>query len=544
MGPGARRRRSARPRHLHPDEEVAEHPVEDPDRIGAQRDDELVRVAGPRTAKQPSSNVASGDRRVVGPYCPLPSARQRRRLLEAVTDERPQARPLDRLWLGVREAAIGERCQGKEDLLLVGAAPLHCCRPPVRLRATGTRVGEPHALPPARGAYPSPARREATVLAMPAAHLAACSGVTVHGPDIGVVQLDRPACLPRQRGRLRFADRGTGLARRPHRGVGGDRPHAAGDDRALEQRVRELEAQLAKFSRNSSRPPSSDPPGAPPPAPPKRTGRKRGGQPGHDKQSRSLVPPEQVTRTEVLKPDACRRCGGALEGDDPDPYRHQVIDVPKVAATVEEYQLHALDCPRCCISTRATLPPGVPSGNFGPRLQAIVAVCSGAYRMSKRGIEELVEDFFGVPISLGSVANLEQATSKAVEVPVEEVARAIREEPIVHADETGWFEGSKRAWLWAAITAHLALFLVRTSRGAKVAKELLGAAFAGILVSDRWSAYSLGGRGASAALLGASASPVPRLSGPRSRGERDRSSRWNCSPRRCSTRGTVCATAR
>jgi transposase len=110
--------------------------------------------------------------------------------------------------------------------------------------------------------------------------------------------------------------------------------------------------------------------------------------------------------------------------------------------------------------------------------------------MSKRGIEELVEDFFGVPISLGSVANLEQATSKAVKVPVEEVARAIREAPVVHADETGWFEGSKRAWLWAAITAHLALFLVRASRGAKVAKELLGAAFAGILISDRWSAYA------------------------------------------------------
>jgi transposase len=259
---------------------------------------------------------------------------------------------------------------------------------------------------------------------------------------------------------------------------------------ALELRVRELEAQLARFSRNSSRPPSSDPPGAPPPAPPKYTGRKRGGQPGHEKQSRTLVPPEQVTRTEVIKPDTCRRCGGALQGDDPSPYRHQVIDVPKVAATVEEYQLHALDCPRCCISTRATLPPGVPFGNFGPRLQAMVAVCSGAYRMSKRGIEELVEDFFGVPISLGSVANLEQATSRAVQVPVEEVAGAIRQEPIVHADETGWFEGSKRAWLWVAITAHLALFLIRSSRGAKVAKELLGAAFGGILISDRWSAYA------------------------------------------------------
>jgi transposase len=259
---------------------------------------------------------------------------------------------------------------------------------------------------------------------------------------------------------------------------------------ALEARIRELEARLGKSSGNSSRPPSSDPPVTPPPALPKRTGRKRGGQPGHAKPSRPLVPPERITRTIVVKPEECRRCGNALEGDDPDPYRHQVTEVPKVLATVEEYQLHTLACRRCRISTRATLPPGVPAGQFGPRLQAMVSVCSGAYRISKRGIEELVEDFFDVPIALGSVANLEQATSEAVAAPVAEVARVIRQQPVVHADETGWFEGSKRAWLWAAVTAQLALFLVRMSRGAKVAQELLGATFAGILISDRWSAYT------------------------------------------------------
>jgi len=258
----------------------------------------------------------------------------------------------------------------------------------------------------------------------------------------------------------------------------------------LETRLRELEALLARFSGNSSKPPSSDPPGAPPPARPRRTGRKRGGQPGHERHCRQWVAPERVTRTIVVKPEACRRCGGALAGDDPEPRRHQVAEVPKTVATVEEYQLHALGCPKCGIYTCATLPPGVPVGNFGPRLQAIVSVCSGAYRMSKRGIEELVEDFFGVPISLGSIANLEQATSEAIQAPVEEVARAIRKEPVVHADETGWYEGSQRAWLWAAISAHLALFLIRAKRSSRVAKELLGAAFAGILVSDRWKAYA------------------------------------------------------
>jgi transposase len=258
----------------------------------------------------------------------------------------------------------------------------------------------------------------------------------------------------------------------------------------LEARIRHLEALLARFSGNSSKPPSSDPPGSPPPAPPKRTGRKRGGQPGHEKHIRQLLPPERVTRTIVLKPEACRRCGDALTGEDPDPWRHQVAEIPKSIATVDEYQLHALGCPKCGISTRATLPPGVPVGNFGPRLQAMVSLCSGEYRMSKRAIEELVEDFFEVPISLGSIANLEQATSEALEAPVAEVAEAIREQPVVHADETGWYERSKRAWLWIAVAAQMALFLVRNNRSARVAKELLGAAFAGILVSDRWSAYT------------------------------------------------------
>jgi transposase len=132
----------------------------------------------------------------------------------------------------------------------------------------------------------------------------------------------------------------------------------------------------------------------------------------------------------------------------------------------------------------------VPTGQFGPRLQAIVAVCSGDYRLSKREIELLVRDFFGVPIALGSIANLEQAASEAIAAPVEEVKQVFRKQPIVHVDETGWYERSQRAWLWGAVASSLAIFLVRKTRGSKVAKELLGATFAGILITDRWSAYS------------------------------------------------------
>jgi transposase len=255
------------------------------------------------------------------------------------------------------------------------------------------------------------------------------------------------------------------------------------------RQIAELTALLKKRSSNSDKPPSSDPPGAPPSKPRARSGRKRGGQPGHDKHERALVPLEQVDSVQALKPDYCRACSHPLVGADAEPHRHQVIEIPRIAPVVSEYQLHTLDCQWCGIRTRALLPDGVPTRNFGPRLQAMVSVASGSYRMSKRTIEEMLEDFFGVEISLGSIANLEQATSDALVEPVAEVAQEIKQSPVVHADETGWYQRSKRAWLWVVATTQLACFLVSYSRGAKIAKQLLGEAFKGFLVSDRWAAY-------------------------------------------------------
>lgn len=257
----------------------------------------------------------------------------------------------------------------------------------------------------------------------------------------------------------------------------------------MEQQVVELLARLSQNSTNSSTPPSADPPSTPAPAGRAPTGRRRGGQAGHDKHERTLVPPEQVTQVHQVVPRTCQDCGGALGGSDPVPVIHQVTELPPVTPIVQEYRLHALCCAACGATTRAPLPPGVPSGQFGPRLQATVAVCTGAYRLSKRAVQQMLADFFDVHLSLGSIPKLEQQTSEALCVPVAEVGQAVKEAAIVHADETGWYVRAKRAWLWVAATCQLACFLVRPGRGAQVAKELLGKDFGGMLVSDRWSGY-------------------------------------------------------
>ena len=217
--------------------------------------------------------------------------------------------------------------------------------------------------------------------------------------------------------------------------------------RSFERRVAELEERLNTNSTNSSKPPSSDPPSVKrrPPAPP--SGKKRGGQPGHRHHPRPLVPLEQLRQVIECQPPRCRWCGDDLRGDDPEPIRHQVAEVPPIRPVVDEYRLHRLRCPRCGTSTCAALPPGVPAGAFGPRLRAILSVLAGAYRPGKRPIRQLADDLLGLSISTGMIARLERQAAAELEAPVEGLREYIRNADSAHSDETSWKQGRDKAWL-------------------------------------------------------------------------------------------------
>ena len=102
-----------------------------------------------------------------------------------------------------------------------------------------------------------------------------------------------------------------------------------------------------------------------------------------------------------LKPARCPRCQHAWQGEDPLPPRHQVTEIPAIKPVVTEYLLHRLVCPACGEAIRAALPASVPGGGFGPRVQAITALCPGAYHLSKRTTQHVMEDLLGVWRGLG-----------------------------------------------------------------------------------------------------------------------------------------------
>ena len=258
---------------------------------------------------------------------------------------------------------------------------------------------------------------------------------------------------------------------------------------ALESRLRDLEARLKRNSTNSHKPPSSDFLGAKrkPPAPP--TGKKRGGQPKHRKADRALVPPEKVRETFARKPNNCRRCGHGLLGDDPSPLIHQVAEIPKVEPIIDEYRLHRLACPGCGETTCGTLPSGVPDGGFGPYLQAILTVFAGACRLSKRQIQQLSADLFGLSISTGMICKLEQRSAAVLEAPCDEPAVSVHGADAVNIDETSWRQDRKKAWLWVTVTRIATVFTIAGHRSGEVARALLGSESGQVVTSDRFSAY-------------------------------------------------------
>ncbi len=265
----------------------------------------------------------------------------------------------------------------------------------------------------------------------------------------------------------------------------------------LQARVTELERKIALLTRdssNSSKPPSSDGPGKKPQAQRPKKSRKRnpGGQPGHKGTRRELAPIEDVDHVEEVLPESCESCQNPIEPGTSrilgSYLRYQVTDIPKIKPVVTEYRLRCVEC-SCGATTWADIPPQARSG-FGPRFTAMLAYLTALHRVTRRGCQEIAQTLFGIDISVGSVCNLHEEVSQAVESCCEEIKQSLPREKVLNVDETGWKSKGKRIWLWVFVAPSMAFFSLAASRGARVLRETLGPTFSGILCSDMFSAYN------------------------------------------------------
>jgi transposase len=266
-----------------------------------------------------------------------------------------------------------------------------------------------------------------------------------------------------------------------------------------EKQIVDLERQLAlrkQNSTNSSKPPSSDGLAGEPRerGRRKKSRRKAGGQPGHRGAHRPLVSAERVDEIRPLLPEQCQHCSQALPTEIEQVQttgtvqRHQVTELPPIQARIIEYQCHRVVCPQCGESTRATVPEEA-LGHFGPELTALIAYLTVVCRMPRRVVEVLLGQVLGIEMSLGSTQKCWEEASQAVAAPCQELERQLKDEPVLNVDETGWRTNGAKRFLWAFVAARYVVYTVAATRGSEVLIRLLGAVFAGVLCSDRFSAY-------------------------------------------------------
>src|SRR5450830_265654 len=263
-------------------------------------------------------------------------------------------------------------------------------------------------------------------------------------------------------------------------------------NRRLESRVAELEQRLKRNSRNSSLPPSADPPSLPPRPRQAASGRRAGAQPGHPGRGRRLASIESLDELIDHWPERCS-CGHRFSETERRPVgkpaRHQVAELPPTAVILSEHSLQRLRCPDCGATTRAELPPEVPPGAFGPRLQAAVVTLAVRNRVSRRDAAELVRELFGCRLASGTIDAIVQGAGAALEEPHARLRDHVRSGPAVNIDETGWRTAGERRTLWGVLSGQAALFRIAEGRHRREAQALLGEDFSVVACADRWWAY-------------------------------------------------------
>lgn len=200
-----------------------------------------------------------------------------------------------------------------------------------------------------------------------------------------------------------------------------------------------------------------------------------------------MVPTRRVTH--VLA--TCPACGSGLSGGTPKRTR-EVIELPVPQGVVTEHVYLERQCPAC--GRRCVPPPDlgdqvIGQGRIGHGLTSLIAVLRDEARLPVRTIQTLLRTLTGLSLSVGAIVAACQRVAARAEPVLGALAERIRASPVVHLDETGWRQNGRNGFIWTASTPEQRLFLHGTRQKAMV-DRLLGDAFAGVVVSDFYAAYT------------------------------------------------------
>jgi hypothetical protein len=259
---------------------------------------------------------------------------------------------------------------------------------------------------------------------------------------------------------------------------------------ALLRRIAELEAEVERLRRKDYKPQPNRTAAAKTKRQDRRTKRHRK-HPGQFREPPQLdeLPPEQVQRHDV-QVEQCPDCGSerlAATGQFED---HLVVDIPEPKPEYHCYRRHEFACQDCGKKCQGRADLELPGSHVGPRARLLNIYCRGHLGISLGKSCDLLGQWWGLPLSrAGALGHLAWG-SKLFDPVVAGLLELLRQEPLIHADETGWRINGKNVWAWCLANPRIAVYLIKHSRGSDVLRAALGDSLPGVLVCDFYAAYN------------------------------------------------------
>ena len=260
----------------------------------------------------------------------------------------------------------------------------------------------------------------------------------------------------------------------------------------LESRIKVLEDQASKDSKNSSKPPSGD-------GFKKRTqslrtksGRKSGGQAGHPGSTLEWV--EEPDSIEQHQVEVCQGCGSSLVERPVVEWRcRQVQDLIPIELEVIEHQAEVKQCGGCGQMTQAAFPREVSNRvQYGSRFRSLMVYLMDYQLLPSARVREMLSDVCGFNLSEGTLYETRSQCFEALSEVEAQIKVGVTAAGVAHFDETGLRVNAKLLWLHVASTAALTYYFIHPQRGREAidAMDVLPQ-FKGTSVHDGWRSYAV-----------------------------------------------------
>lgn len=217
---------------------------------------------------------------------------------------------------------------------------------------------------------------------------------------------------------------------------------------------------------------------------------KKGGSP-KKKKGKGRKRPEEVDYSEFITAgDQCPECDNAFSGKGVQRER-TIEDIEPIRPTiVTRYIIERRWCPKCRKYQENPISTALPRYRLGLHTMLFVVYQKVALGLSYPKIQRELALYFGLRVSITTLINMVAEMSQRFGPAYAQLIQTMRQQAIVHIDETTWPVDGKRHWLWIFINDMVTLYVLSRSRGSKVPKALLGTDFSGTIVTDFFSAYS------------------------------------------------------